>query len=270
MEPHASAAVECLLDFLEQADSSDVVSFGGEGVSELSLLREGAHPLKTDPKKRKRGDSGPEADSFSELRDVLQDPKKWLRLAVASGDMGIRLIFVGQKQVLEQTIGEALSEEQVALLCRSSGTFFTQGIAKGGLTWLGQTLKHPIPLALHLLDLDLKELMVLEPLWDYARRECLKGLRSLRLPAELTQYLEDLPFQELVRSAKEMRDLRPVKTVPQLSSMCGAMATVSLLLVKDSPTVSAYFSLVCLEHLKECLVDSRIYVQIPRFPSAQL
>ena len=70
-----------------------------------------------------------EVESFS-------DPQKWLHPATAGGDMGIRLIVVGQKQILEQTIGRSLSEEQVTLLCKSCGAFFAQGVAFGELDQL--------------------------------------------------------------------------------------------------------------------------------------
>ena len=219
------------------------VEGGREGEREGREAREGSWCWETLPKPC-------QVDSFSELLDILQDPKKWLRLAAESGEMGIRLVIVGQKQTLEQLIGKSLNEEQVTLLCHSCGTFFMQGIATGGLTWLKQTLTNPVPLALHLLDLDLNQLMVLEPVWDYAQRQCLNGLSSLPwdLPAqhlnEIRDALEDLGFRELLTRVKEVRDLHPplkkaLEEELPIKAAWRALETLSLLLVKDSRRISA-------------------------------
>ena len=148
-----------------------------------------------------------EVETFSDLLDILRDPKKWMRLATAGGDMGIHLIVMGQKQFLEQAVGRSLNEEQVTLLCKSCGTFFAQGVAKGGLPWMMETLKNPEPLALHLLDLELDQLMVLEPIWDFAQKKCLANFPWAR---DLLQApLENLGLQELLMGVQEVRNLRP-------------------------------------------------------------
>ena len=166
----------------------------------LSALRRGAPELQISPASSAQLEQCLEDLPLRHLRVAFQDPERFLRLAAGAGSVALQLLLAQHRAVLEQRLGQALSDQQLAVLCRGCEEVF----AAGGVARLKACLSSPWQLLPHVLRLALPQLMHLEPLWRWAQGEAGSRLQHLGAPPSLVELLHSSPLSQLLEALQKL------------------------------------------------------------------
>ena len=154
-------------------------------------------------------------DSPKELLDILQDPAAWMEKA---GNLALEFAFIEQRRVLEQAFNISLSEEQLAVCW--------EVLAQDGVMALSPARLFP-----RLLSLPLEQLILLEPLWNWAREAAVASASREGLPTAFLQSLQCLDLRDLLVSLKRLHKKKQLESNAQadLTSLCLLLLRSALL-----------------------------------------
>ena len=159
-------------------------------------------------------------DSPKEVLDILKDPEA---LMGKLGNLALDFAFIEQRRVLEQAFNISLTEEQLAV-CR-------EVLAQDGVMALSPARLFP-----RLLSLPLEQLILLEPLWNWARETAVASAAREGLPTAFLQSLQTLDLRDLLVSLKRLHKKK------QLESNAQADLTFLCLLLLQSALLCAFRS----------------------------
>ena len=153
-------------------------------------------------------------DSPKEVLEILKDPEA---LMGKRGNLALEFAFIEQRRVLEQAFNISLTEEQLAVCW--------EVLAQDGVMALSPARLFP-----RLLSLPLEQLILLEPLWNWAREAAVASAAREGLPTAFLQSLQSLDLRDLLVSLKRLQKKKlDSNAQADLTSLCLLLLQSALL-----------------------------------------